>query len=175
MTPHSPYADLITQRRPLSRRNSHFWPNLKFSSVWDKRGILLSIYQMVLPRGSVNPMAPHSHYADMLFQRRPLQSKHTFSTKLEVHFYTGYTRQFIACISNGPCRVLWIQWHHPPLMRTWWPREDLSRRNTHFRANLNFTSIPDKRGNLLPIYQIVPLRGSVNPMTPQSSYADLMT
>ena len=27
------------------------------------------------------------------------------------------------------------QWHHPPLMRTWWPREDLSRQNGPTSAN----------------------------------------
>ena len=75
----------------------------------------------------------------------------------------------------SPCRVLWIQWHHPPLMRAWWPREDLSRRKTHFRPNLKFTSMQDKRDNFLSVYQMDPLRGSVNPMTPSSPYADLMS
>ena len=44
---------------------------------------------MVPLRGSVNPTAPPSPYADVRAQRRPLRTKHTFSTKLEVHFYTG--------------------------------------------------------------------------------------
>jgi hypothetical protein len=57
---------------------------------------------MVPLRRSVNPMAPHSPYADLMAQRRPLQTKHTFSTKLEVHFFIGQTRQFLAYISNGP-------------------------------------------------------------------------
>ena len=57
---------------------------------------------MVPLRGAVNPMTPPSPYADLMAQRRPLQMKQTFSTKLEVHFYTGYTRQFLAYISNGP-------------------------------------------------------------------------
>ena len=57
---------------------------------------------MVPLRGSVNPKTPPSPYADLIAQRRPLQTKHTFSTKLEVLFYTGYTRQFLAYISNGP-------------------------------------------------------------------------
>ena len=39
------------------------------------------------PRVSVNPMAQHSHCAELVAQRRPLQTKHAFSTKLEVHFY----------------------------------------------------------------------------------------
>ena len=41
-------------------------------------------------------------YANLMAQRRPLQTKHTFSTKPEVHFYIGYTPQFLAHISNGP-------------------------------------------------------------------------
>ena len=44
---------------------------------------------MIPLRGSVNPMAPPSPYADPMAQRRPLQTKHTFATKPEVHFYTG--------------------------------------------------------------------------------------
>ena len=82
----------------------------------------------------------------------------------------------ISClyIKWSPYGVLWIQRHHPRLMRNWWPREDLSRRNTHFRPNLKFTSIQDKRDNFLSVYQMVPLRGSVNTMAPPSPYADLM-
>ena len=38
--------------------------------------------------GSVKPLSPPSPYVDLVAQRRPLQTKHTFSTKLEVHFYT---------------------------------------------------------------------------------------
>ena len=41
---------------------------------------------MVPLRGSVNPMTPPSPYEDLMAQRRPLQTKHTFSTKLDVHF-----------------------------------------------------------------------------------------
>ena len=78
------------------------------------------------------------------------------------------------CIKWSPYGVLWIQRHHPPLMRTWWPREDLSRQNTHFRPNLKFTSVHDKRDNFLSICQMVPLRDSMNPMTPPSPQADLM-
>ena len=84
-TPHSPHADLMAaQRRP----NTHFRPNLKFSSVHDKRDNFLSIYQMVPLRGSVNPMTPLSPYTDVMTQRRPLQIKHAFSSNLEVLFYT---------------------------------------------------------------------------------------
>ena len=82
----------------------------------------------------------------------------------------------ISClyIKQSPNGVLQIQWHHTPLRRTWLPREDLSRRNTHFRQNLMFTSVWDKRDNFLHIYQMVPLRGSVNPTTLPSPYADLV-
>ena len=38
---------------------------------------------MVPLRGSVNPMTPPSPYEDLMAQRRPLQTKHTFSSKLE--------------------------------------------------------------------------------------------
>ena len=51
---------------------------------------------MVPLRGSVNPTTPSSPYADLMAQRRPLQTKHTFSTKPEVHFYIGYMPQFHA-------------------------------------------------------------------------------
>ena len=44
---------------------------------------------MVPLRGSVNPTTPPSPYADLMAQRRPLQAKHTFSTKLEVYLYAG--------------------------------------------------------------------------------------
>ena len=44
---------------------------------------------MVPLRGSVNPVTPHSPYADVMAQRSPLQTKHTFSAKLEVHFNVG--------------------------------------------------------------------------------------
>ena len=57
---------------------------------------------MVPLRGSVKPLPPPSPYEELMAQRRPLQMKHTFSTKLEVHLCTGYTRQFLAYISNGP-------------------------------------------------------------------------
>ena len=87
MTPPSPYVDLMTQRRPLHRRNTHFRPNLKFTSTQDKRDNFLPVYQMVPLPGSVIPMTPPSPYSDLMAQRRPLQKKHTFSTKREVHFY----------------------------------------------------------------------------------------
>ena len=57
---------------------------------------------MVPLRGSVNPMTPPSPCADLMAQRRPRQTKHTFSTKIEVLFYTSKTRQFLVYISNGP-------------------------------------------------------------------------
>ena len=57
---------------------------------------------MVPLRCSVNPMTPPSPYVDLMAQRRPPQTKPTFSTKLEVHFYTEQTRQFTAYMSNGP-------------------------------------------------------------------------
>ena len=57
---------------------------------------------MVPLRRSVNPRTPPSPYADLIAQRRPLQTKHTVSTKLEVHIYAGYTQYFLAHISNGP-------------------------------------------------------------------------
>ena len=44
---------------------------------------------MVPLRGSVNPMIPPSPYEDVMAQRRPLRTKHTFSTNLDVHFYIG--------------------------------------------------------------------------------------
>ena len=57
---------------------------------------------MVPQRSSAKSMTPPSPSADVMTQRRPLQAKHTFSTKLEVHFCIGQTRQFLAYISNGP-------------------------------------------------------------------------
>ena len=57
---------------------------------------------MVPLRGSVNPKSPPSPYADLMAQIRPLQTKHTFSSKLEVHFYIGETRQYLVHVSNGP-------------------------------------------------------------------------
>ena len=89
MTPPSPYADLMAQRRPLQKKHTVSSKHLKFTSIRDKRDNCLPIYQMVQPRGSVNPMTPHSPYADLMDQKRPLQTKHTFTAKLEVHFYMG--------------------------------------------------------------------------------------
>ena len=88
MTPPSPYADLMVQRRPLQMKPT-IRPNLKFSYAHDKRDNFLSMYQMGPLRVSVNPMTPPSPCADLMAQRRPLQTKHAFSTKLEVHLYTG--------------------------------------------------------------------------------------
>ena len=86
-TPPSPYPDLMAQRRPL-QTNYTFSTKLDVHFCMDKRDKFLSIYQMVPLRGSVNPMTPPSPYVDLMAQRRPLQTKHTFSTKLEVHLYT---------------------------------------------------------------------------------------
>ena len=91
---------------------------LKFTSVQDKRDNFLSIYQMVPLRGSVNPITPRSPCVDLMAQRIPLQMKYTFSTKLEVHFYTGETRQFIAYISNGHPVGSCESNNNTPLMRT---------------------------------------------------------
>ena len=48
-------------------------------------------------RGSVNPMTPSTPYADLMTQRRPLQTTHTFSTKLKVHF-CNMVSTTISCI-----------------------------------------------------------------------------
>ena len=52
--------------------------------------------------GSVNPMTPYSRYADLMAQKRPLQTEHTFSTKLKVHIYIRPTPQFLVYISDCP-------------------------------------------------------------------------
>ena len=87
-TPPSPYEDLMAQRRPLQTKHT-FSTKLEVHFYTGKHDNFLSIYQMVPLRGSVNPMTPPSPYADLTAQRRPPQTKHTFSAKLEVHFCIG--------------------------------------------------------------------------------------
>ena len=88
MTPPSPYADLMAQRIPLQTEHA-FSTKLDVYFCIYKRDNFSPIYQMVPPRGSLNPTTPPSPYGDLMAQRRPLQTKHTFSTKLDVHFCIG--------------------------------------------------------------------------------------